>query len=583
MNRLKIKCERSQEMKSLKIKVFIPLVLIAAMGFLTAFGGLTSLKQLGAVGNEIASQRVPVIITLDAISLNIQEMQQLLLTHSVMDTKEDKARVEEEISICAATLKAYMEEYKQLTGDEATYNDMMASYEAYMTNYSDTLSLSAMNNTKAVTEQVNGVLADIFGELNIKIQAMIQQEQTDIGLAKGRQENISDNAVINVTGLLVIMAIIFAASVIIVLRTVIVPTINYEKKLSEITKKINEKDGDLTQRITVCTNDEIGKLVKGVNLFIVTLQNIMQEIVSSSEDLGSSFYHVNDSISEANKNTGDISATMEEVAATMDTVSTTINGINDNTNRVGAAVNEVTDATREIHSHTTEMKIRAEELEKTATTNKNGTDEIMSTIMVKLNRAIENSKSVAKVDELTNEILSISNQTNLLALNASIEAARAGEVGKGFAVVADEIRQLADSSKETANKIQNVNILVINAVNELSANANEIMKYISETILPDYDNYAVSGKQYREDAEAVSAAMDNCLQEMDELNIHITNLIEQMNQIANSVGECSIGVNASAGSTASLVDEMREVYKNVEASSQVVQRLKQNSDAFTKL
>ena len=570
-------------MKSLKIKVFIPLVLIAAIGFLTAFGGLTSLKQLGAVGNEIAAERVPVIITLDAISLNIQEMQQLLLTHSVMDTKEDKARVEEEISICAATLKAYMEEYRKLTGDETTYNDMIASYDAYMSNYSETLSLSAMNNTKAVTEQVNGVLADIFGELNTKIQAMIQQEQTDIGLAKGRQENISDNAVINVTGLLIIMAIVFVASIIIVLRTVIVPTINYEKKLSEITKKINEKDGDLTQRITVCTSDEIGKLVKGVNLFIVTLQKIMQEIVSSSEDLGNSFVQVNDSISEANKNTGDISVAMEEVAATMDTVSTTINGINDNTTRVGEAVNEVTGVTRDIHTHTMEMKTRAEELEKTATTNKNGTDEMMSTIMVKLNQAIENSKSVAKVDELTNEILSISNQTNLLALNASIEAARAGEVGKGFAVVADEIRQLADSSKETANKIQNVNILVINAVNELSANANEIMKYISETILPDYDNYAISGKQYREDAEAVSDAMDNCLQEMDELNTHINNLVEQMSQIANSVGECSTGVSASAGSTASLVDEMRDVYKNVEASSQVVQRLKQNSDAFTKL
>ena len=570
-------------MKRLKIKVFIPLVLIAAIGFLTAFGGLTSLKQLGAVGNEIAAERVPVIITLDAISLNIQEMQQLLLTHSVMDTKEDKARVEEEISICAATLKAYMEEYRKLTGDETTYNDMIASYDAYMSNYSETLSLSAMNNTKAVTEQVNGVLADIFGELNTKIQAMIQQEQTDIGLAKGRQENISDNAVINVTGLLIIMAIVFVASIIIVLRTVIVPTINYEKKLSEITKKINEKDGDLTQRITVCTSDEIGKLVKGVNLFIVTLQKIMQEIVSSSEDLGNSFVQVNDSISEANKNTGDISVAMEEVAATMDTVSTTINGINDNTTRVGEAVNEVTGVTREIHTHTMEMKTRAEELEKTATTNKNGTDEMMSTIMVKLNQAIENSKSVAKVDELTNEILSISNQTNLLALNASIEAARAGEVGKGFAVVADEIRQLADSSKETANKIQNVNILVINAVNELSANANEIMKYISETILPDYDNYAISGKQYREDAEAVSDAMDNCLQEMDELNTHINNLVEQMSQIANSVGECSTGVSASAGSTASLVDEMRDVYKNVEASSQVVQRMKQNSDAFTKL
>lgn len=570
-------------MKSLKIKVFIPLVLIAAIGFLTAFVGLTSLKQLGAVGNEIAAERVPVIITLDAISLNIQEMQQLLLTHSVMDTKEDKARVEEEISIGAATLKAYMEEYKRLTGDEATYDDMMASYDAYMTNYSATLSLSAMNNTKAVTEQVNGVLADIFEELNTKIQAMIRQEQTDIGMAKGRQENVYENAVVGVIGLLMIMVIVFLVSIITVSRTVIMPTVNYEKKLSEITRKIGEKDGDLTQRITVCTSDEIGKLVKGVNLFIVTLQKILQEIVSSSEDLGNSFYHVNDSISEANKNTGDISVAMEEVAATMDNVSSTINGINDNTSRVGAAVNEVTGATREIHSHTMEMKLRAEELERTAVTNKNATDEMMSTIMVKLNQAIENSKSVAKVDELTNEILSISSQTNLLALNASIEAARAGEVGKGFAVVADEIRQLADSSKETANKIQNVNILVINAVNELSANANEIMKYISDTILPDYDNYAVSGKQYREDAEAVSGAMDNCLQEMDELNAHITNLAEQMNQIANSVSECSTGVSASAGSTASLVDEMRNVYNNVETSSQVVNRLKQSSEAFTKL
>lgn len=570
-------------MKSLKIKVIIPLLLLAVIGICSSFMGLISLKQLGAAGNEIAAERVPVIITLDAISLNIQEMQQLLLTHSVMDTKEDKARVEEEISIAAATLKAYLEEYKNLTADEVTYNDMMTSYQEYMTKYSQTLSLSAMNNTKAVTEQVNGVLSDIFEELNTKIQGMIAEEQTDIGLAKGMQDNIYNNAVIISYGMLLIMIIVFVASAIVVFMSIIIPTVKYEKKLSEITKKINEKDGDLTQRITVCTSDEVGKLVKGVNLFIITLQKIMQEIVSSSADLSDTFYKVNDSISEVNKNTGDISVAMEEVAATMDTVATTIHDINDNTVRVGEAINEVTDVTRDIHAHTREMKLRAEDLERTATTNKNGTDEMMNTIMVKLNQAIENSKSVSRVDELTNEILSISSQTNLLALNASIEAARAGEVGKGFAVVADEIRQLADSSRETANKIQNINSLVISAVNELSENANEIVEYISNIILPDYDNYAVSGKQYREDAEAVSSAMDNCLKEMDDVNEHIGRLVEQMNQIANSVGECSTGVNASAGNTSNLVDEIRDVQQNVESSTRVVQNLKQNSDAFTKL
>jgi methyl-accepting chemotaxis protein len=70
-------------------------------------------------------------------------------------------------------------------------------------------------------------------------------------------------------------------------------------------------------------------------------------------------------------------------------------------------------------------------------------------IIEKLKKAIDNSRSVEQVENLTNEILSISSQTNLLALNASIEAARAGEAGKGFAVVADEIRKLADSSRQT--------------------------------------------------------------------------------------------------------------------------------------
>ena len=570
-------------MKSLKVKVIVPLLLLAVIGMISSLMGLVSLRQLGEAGNEIAAKRVPVIITLDAISLNIQQMQQLLLTHSVMDTKEDKARVEEEISIAAATLKAYLEAYEDLTEDESMYNNMMASYEAYMTNYSETLSLSTMNNTRAVTEQVNGVLSDIFGKLNTKIQNIIIQEQTDIGLAKGKQEHIYNNAVIIAYGMLIIMAIVFVTSALVAVKSIIIPTVDYERKLSEITKKINEKNGDLTQRITVCTGDEVGKLVKGVNLFIITLQKIMQDIVSSSDDLGKSFNKVNESISEVNKNTGDISVAMEEVASTMDTVSTTINVMSESTTKVGEAVNEVTGVTRDIHTHTNQMRSRAEELERTAVANKDGTDKMMSTIMVKLNQAIENSKSVSRVDELTNEILNISSQTNLLALNASIEAARAGAVGKGFSVVADEIRQLADNSRETANKIQNINGIVISAVNELSANANEIIEYISSTILPDYDNYAVSGKQYRADAEAVSSAMDNCLREMDELNDHINSLADQMSQIATSVGECSIGVNTSAGNTSILVEEMKEVFQNVESSEKVVQNLKQNSDAFTKL
>lgn len=570
-------------MRSLKIKVIIPLLLLAIIGIGSSFIGLRSLKQLGVVGNEIAAKRVPVIITLDAISANVEQLQQLLLTHSVMDTKEDKQGVMQDISTSVSTLKAYLEGYKELTSDEASYNQLNSVYEEYMQSYKETLSLSSTNNTREVSAKVNGVLSEIFQKLNDKVQSMIQENQLNIGLAKGKQDNIYNNAVITAYGLLIIMIIILAASVFVVIRTIIIPTIGYERKLREITKKINEKAGDLTQRIPVHTADEVGKLVKGVNLFIVTLQSIMGEIVTSSMDLDQTFHNANESISKANEDSGDISASMEEVAATMDNVSLTINGINESTVSVGEAVNKVTEVTRGIHVHTMEMRQRAEELENTAVANKDITNEVMRNVLERLNQALEYSKSVARVDELTNEILSISSQTNLLALNASIEAARAGEAGKGFAVVADEIRHLAENSRETANKIQNINSIVVGAVNDLSSSSNEIMEYISATILPDYDNYAVSGKQYLEDAQEVSKAMDDCLEKMDELSEHITLVVDQMGDIAQAVLECSQGITMSADSTSKLVGEINEVYVNVESSVQVVRNLKRQSDAFTNL
>uniref|UniRef100_UPI0028998FD7 methyl-accepting chemotaxis protein n=1 Tax=Anaerosporobacter sp. TaxID=1872529 RepID=UPI0028998FD7 len=385
-------------MKSLKTKVIVPLLLLAIIGIGSSFIGLRSLKQLGVVGNDIAARKVPIIITLDAISANVEQLQQLLLTHSVMDTKEDKQEVMQNISTSAATLKAYLEKYKELTSDETSYNQLNDIYEEYMQSYKETLSFSTTNNTREVSANVNGVLSELFQKLNDKVQTMIQQNQVDIGLAKGKQDNIYSNAVITAYGVLIIMILVLFASVFVVIKTIIIPTVGYERKLREITKKINENVGDLTQRIPVHTADEVGKLVRGVNLFIVTLQRIMGEIVTSSMNLDQTFYNANESISKANEDSGDISATMEEVAATMDNVSQTINGINESTASVGESVNKITGVTRNIHVHTTKMKQRAEDLEKTAVSNKYETNNIMENVLKRLDHAIENSQSVARVD-----------------------------------------------------------------------------------------------------------------------------------------------------------------------------------------
>jgi methyl-accepting chemotaxis protein len=169
------------------------------------------------------------------------------------------------------------------------------------------------------------------------------------------------------------------------------------------------------------------------------------------------------------------------------------NTINGNVESVRDEVIVISDKTGTINEYSIEMKSNADKMESDAKVSMAQTNEKLAEILEVLNQAIEDSKSVDQVNSLTNDILGISQQTNLLSLNASIEAARAGEAGKGFAVVADEIRQLAESSGQTANRIQEINGVVMHAVHNLSGNANNLVEYVQESILPEFENFVNHG------------------------------------------------------------------------------------------
>ena len=335
-------------MKNLKVKVVVPLFLLALIGMLSSFLGYRSLQQLGMVGKEIVTERVPTIIMLDSILISVEQLQQQLLIHSILDTREEKEQLEKEIQISSATLNAYLKEYKKLV-DTSHYQELEEVYQAYIERYKDTLRFSISSDNEAVIAQIRGTLSTCFRQLREEVQKRIQEEQIEIGVEKKQQDMVYENGAIISYGMLIIMALVFLESSIVIVKTVIIPTITYERKLKEITDKINQKDGDLTQRIQVSTADEIGRLAKGVNLFIRTLQGIIKEIVYSSKELNQTFESVNSSIAVANTNSSDISAAMEEVAATMDMVSSTVFEINSSTASIGQNVEQVTEDTHKIH------------------------------------------------------------------------------------------------------------------------------------------------------------------------------------------------------------------------------------------
>lgn len=369
---------------------------------------------------------------------------------------------------------------------------------------------------------------------------------------------------------------------IITFATVISPTRKATKELNKILDDINQEKGDLNQRITVRSKDEVGNLVVGINTFLITLQRILKHMIVNSHQLHSSVVNIVTNVKGVKENSHDISSTMQELAASMEEVTASITVMLENIKFLDDDVVDMTDSTKTIVTYVDEMKTRANEMKDTAEENKQATKLMVDKIGATLEEAIEDSKQVLRIDELTKDILDISNQTNLLALNASIEAARAGEAGKGFAVVAEEIRHLADDSRTTATNIQDISSLVMNAVKKLTDSSEQVLNYIQTTIMIDYDRNVNTGMQYNKDAIYIHGVMEQFLRKTKKLNEMIEQMVESFNGIAVAVDESTIGVSNVANNTSSLVLKMNDISKDMEISEDIVKNL-DLSNRFSKL
>ena len=261
-----------------------------------------------------------------------------------------------------------------------------------------------------------------------------------------------------------------------------------------------------------------------------------------------------------------LSASMEEVAATLDEITTGVQEILDASNNMS----QMAESGKE---YVESIKERAIGVRGDAETSKATTTEMITGIRGLLEIAIENSRSVQKINELTNDILGISSQTNLLALNASIEAARAGEAGRGFAVVADEIRDLAERSKDTANNIQSISGQVTSAVEDLAKNANDMITFIDETVLGDYDKFVGTANTYHEDADHMDEILQTFYRDAQKLADTMAQMAEGIDGINIAVDESAQGVTSAAQSTGQLVEALITIKTEADANREISEDL----------
>lgn len=569
---------------SLKTLILLPVFILGALTIICNVMAINNIRTVNSNAADITDNCMMSVSDLGEIKNDIQVIHTLGLSHIIATDLNTMISVVGEINDNQEELEKKLDEYKKYvqTDDMDTYNSLVSNYNTMKYELGNIMAYSALGKNEEAYAIANGVVSDSSTAIQNDIEVLSTHANDTASEARERLTSVYVSSLVSNGIVIIISVILIIVAIYCVMKYVIKPIIATNKDIRDIIDGIDNGEGDLTKRVRVISNDEIADLGNGINLFMDKLQEILKLIIENTNYMENVVAEVDGSVVKFNDSASDLSAMTEELSATMQDVGLSVNTINDNADNILKDVEIIATKSDDINQFSKEMKANAEKIESDARYNMVQTGEKVGNILDVLNKAIEDSKSVDQVNNLTNDILNISSQTNLLALNASIEAARAGEAGKGFAVVADEIRQLADSSRETANKIQSINSVVVAAVNNLSDNANNLVSYLQQTILPEFQTFVDGGVKYKENASYIENAMDEFVEKTDVLKKNMDEIAHSINTITTVVDDGAAGVNNAAISTQDLVEDIVNISNKMIENKGIAQNLKNSTNIFAK-
>lgn len=561
--------------KSIGLKIMVPFCILAIVCGLCSTLIYSKIAQMNRVTKSISDNYMTITEKTGEMESDFILLQYKLaryvtafddddLKQLSKDIKEATERMDKDISVIA--------EKSSDSGEADALKDYKAAYATFSESYQkskkaiDDYELNGMKN-------LNEAVEPIYKKFQSAIDDMQKVNSQKVEDSQGALSAAASQSTLAFVVLIALLVVSIGFCILMVVATILRPTKHAIRHLNGIVRSIEQDHGDLTSQIQVKTKDEVGTLVVGINKFIDLLRDIIMEIKSDAVELQGNVEQVFNGVNTSNGDIKLVSEVMEKLSAGMEEVANHADHLNDQAGRVYEAMEHIAGEANNGSDFAKEIKDRANALQESGQRRRKMTAEMASEINTLLQSSLEKSKDVEKINVLTNDILEISSQTNLLALNASIEAARAGEVGKGFAVVADEIRKLADSSRETANNIQEISLEVNTSVGELADNANKMLTFIQNEVMPDYDNLVNTGNQYNDDANRIDTLMLQFADSATALKDTMHEMATLIHEISETINDSSNQVSGVSESVTTLTDSMMDIQTSIRVTEDVSRRL----------
>ena len=523
---------------SLKHRLIIPIAFLGIVALLSNILSIVNIRNVNASSSNIADNYMEGKSRLAEICQSAMNIHKMALSHIVATDYDTMIVLVRQIKADEALLDDMLAEYEAYVSpeDRPRYESLLSNYDSFRHALVRLVCASASHKTQDAYALANGDVASFADAMDADIDALnasISQQTLDARSHLAAVYLLS--LVVGIVAAIVCIILVFA-DVKLITSYVVLPLKSMLKTIQESSGSINHMTGEVLKKTRVSRKSAAGLSALA----------------------------------------GQLSSTFREVAGN-------VSAINDSAGTVSQDVRTMAQECSSISAYTVQMNTRADAMQQSALSSAQITGVKTEEIMRSLNDAIEKSKSVNQIKNLTGEILAIAQQTRLISLNASVEAANAGTAGKGFAMVAREVRDLSNSTQETAGRIQAINDVVTASVHNLSENARQLIDYMSQSVLKEFQAFVESGSQYKEDAAHIRRIMDDFHGQTQRLKDSMSGIADSIGTIDEAIDESASGIAGMAGNTRSLAADMEDITRRMGVNQEVVAELEKETVVFDNL